>query len=352
MTVDDALQTALDEADGVELDSKIYDKLMNGLKDDVEKDAFTMGLATKGIQVMSMTLDQFKKHFKQIAEKQGCVYEDDYHAACYDITDIQLLGKINTWLVSSGLPLKKNKPEGENQYRKKVKDIAKHPDIKKLQQKRASKENPIVKESKDPEDKCEYFPTWKKKKAQRIDEEKRMLEDTIRAREYEIPNARELLQKVERAEDFRELREIWDEVHNPAFASKGARVVVPKSMEKVSFKDIAFHVTVAKTAHQKAAGLEVIDKLGSKDGMLFPFENEHVTFHMGSVKFPIDIVFLMDDPSGLKVAKIVHNAQPGAVERWSYGPTAYVLEVAGGSCKKHSIKLNSICKISKRVSLK
>jgi len=81
--------------------------------------------------------------------------------------------------------------------------------------------------------------------------------------------------------------------------------------------------------------------------MLFPFTpKDHVTFHMGKVKFPIDILFLLDEFDGMKVAKIIHNAQPGALEVWSYGKTAYVLEVPGGSCKEHNIKINDTYEVT------
>ena len=97
-----------------------------------------------------------------------------------------------------------------------------------------------------------------------------------------------------------------------------------------------------------SSGLEIVSSLDKDEGMLFPFEPaDHVTFHMGKVKFPIDIVFLTDYFDELKVAKIIHNAQPGALESWSHGKTAYVLEVPGGSCKEHNININDAYEIRK-----
>jgi uncharacterized membrane protein (UPF0127 family) len=107
---------------------------------------------------------------------------------------------------------------------------------------------------------------------------------------------------------------------------------------------------VAETPLQKAAGLEVFDSLGAAEGLFFPFEEEgSVTFHMGSVKFPIDIVFLMEAPHGMEVGKIVANAQPGDVDWWSYPKTIAVLEVVGGKCKEKGIRLGSTCTVSRRV---
>jgi len=124
-----------------------------------------------------------------------------------------------------------------------------------------------------------------------------------------------------------------------------------KEQLQVKFNNGAkFSAYVAETALQKAAGLEVFDALDAKEGLLFPFEEEgSVTFHMGSVKFPIDIVFLMDSPHGLEVGKVVANIEPGSLEWWSHPKTIAVLEVVGGKCKEHNIKIGSICTVSVRV---
>jgi len=107
---------------------------------------------------------------------------------------------------------------------------------------------------------------------------------------------------------------------------------------------------IAATPMQKAAGLEVFDSLDPTEGLLFPFEEEgSATFHMGSVQFPIDIVFLMDSPHGLEIGKIVSNIQPKSPDWWSYPTTSAVLELVGGACKKHDLKIGTVCAVSKRV---
>jgi uncharacterized membrane protein (UPF0127 family) len=115
----------------------------------------------------------------------------------------------------------------------------------------------------------------------------------------------------------------------------------------VKFGERTFKVLLADSDEKKTAGLEPLDDLDDDQGMLFPFgDPQHVTFHMGKVKFPIDILFLQeDDIMGLKVAKIIHNVQPGAVERWSSPRTKLVVEFPGGTCKANSIKVGSVCEI-------
>ena len=149
------------------------------------------------------TLTKLKNHFIALANEQGCLYEDDYHAACHDITDSRLIGDINTWILSAGLQLKKNKPKAESDYKKKVRDVAKHPNINKLTNKSAKKKeiekpevkksfpdkmpesdlvqkktdypplyglNKVIKELKDKEFKTEFLPPWNKKEAQADDD--------------------------------------------------------------------------------------------------------------------------------------------------------------------------------------
>jgi len=130
----------------------------------------------------------------------------------------------------------------------------------------------------------------------------------------------------------------WWPVRNLSF--------LPKVTKRVKVNDHNFRVTVASTAWQKARGLEVVSSLAEDEGMWFPFGGDHVTFHMGSVGFPIDILFIKDNILGLKVAKIIHNAQPGAREHWSCDRVRGVLEIPGGSCKALGIKLNSSVEVS------
>lgn len=286
-----------------------------------------------------------------LAKANGCIYEDDYHDVCYD-APTKVVSEINTWLLSAGLPLKKNKPKNlrkkgpTEEYKKDVLNKIKHPNVKKMANKKDSSFhlNTVLDMLKDKEFKTEFMPPWKKVRAQRIDEEKRMLEDTIRARQSQIPNWQQLLQKVQRAMDFSELRDIWDQIKEMQSFASTASV---DFTSKITINDVEFKASVAQSLEQKAAGLEVVSSLSDSECMLFPFDPpDHVTFHMGKVTFPIDILFLLDEPiGGYKIAKIIHSAQPGSIEMWSCPKTACVIELVGGSCKKHGISIGDACQI-------
>jgi uncharacterized membrane protein (UPF0127 family) len=127
--------------------------------------------------------------------------------------------------------------------------------------------------------------------------------------------------------------------------AKAKEEYTSKLKKKIKFDtDAVYTVDVAETPAQKAAGLEVFDELPAGCGLLFPFEKvDHVTFHMGRVKFPIDILFFMKDDLGFKVAKIVHEALPGTLDIWSNPHTACVLELPGGTCRKDRIRVNTYC---------
>lgn len=118
-----------------------------------------------------------------------------------------------------------------------------------------------------------------------------------------------------------------------------------KNRPIASFKngEYDFFLEIAKSDEEKKAGLEKYEKIDDQEGLLFSWDKpSDVTFHMGKVKFPIDILFLNED---LKIAKIIHNAQPGTFDLWSNNNTKYVLEINGGLCKKYNIALNSTCEL-------
>jgi uncharacterized membrane protein (UPF0127 family) len=97
---------------------------------------------------------------------------------------------------------------------------------------------------------------------------------------------------------------------------------------------------VAATPRKRAVGLSQHQALHPFAGMLFlhpqgPAERQE-TFHMGGVPFAIDLVFVRRDH---RIGKIVHNIHPSDPGRWGYKKTAAVIEVVGGFCKSHGIKL-------------
>jgi len=115
---------------------------------------------------------------------------------------------------------------------------------------------------------------------------------------------------------------------------------------KLKINDKEFTAHIAESNEQKSAGLEVFSSLDKHEGMLFPFEaSQHVTFHMWSVKFPIDIIFLMESPFGFEATKIIHNIQPGNGSKWACNNTIAVVELPGGTCKKEKIQLGTVVEI-------
>lgn len=93
---------------------------------------------------------------------------------------------------------------------------------------------------------------------------------------------------------------------------------------------------VARTQAEQARGLQGHAPLGAGEGMLFPFHPPRAAcFHMGTVTFPIDILFA--DASG-RVAKIVHAAQPGSKDRWGVPIASAVIELAGGQASALGVR--------------
>jgi len=81
--------------------------------------------------------------------------------------------------------------------------------------------------------------------------------------------------------------------------------------------------------------------------MLFPFTPPRAaTFHMGSVDFPIDVIFV--DAQGV-VRKIVAGARPGTRERWSQPVVGAVVELAGGSCARAGLELGNRIRVASQV---
>lgn len=97
---------------------------------------------------------------------------------------------------------------------------------------------------------------------------------------------------------------------------------------------------VAASPRKRAVGLSRHKVLHPATGMLFlqpggPAER-HETFHVGGVQFPFDLIFVRRDH---RIGKIVHDIQPDDPGRWGYRRTSAVIEVVGGFCKAHGIKL-------------
>lgn len=91
-------------------------------------------------------------------------------------------------------------------------------------------------------------------------------------------------------------------------------------------------------------GLQKYSSLPQDDGMLFPYEPpRNVTFHMGSVQFPIDVIFV--GPHG-RIAAIEENCEPGIEQHWSHGRISAVVEVNGGWCAERDIVEGDLVRLS------
>jgi hypothetical protein len=94
---------------------------------------------------------------------------------------------------------------------------------------------------------------------------------------------------------------------------------------------------VARTAAEQARGLQGHPGLAEGTGMLFPFRPARAaSFHMGTVRFPIDLVFA--DASGT-VRRIVHAAEPGSRTVWREPVVGCVVETPGGYAARIGLEL-------------
>jgi uncharacterized membrane protein (UPF0127 family) len=84
----------------------------------------------------------------------------------------------------------------------------------------------------------------------------------------------------------------------------------------------------------KTVGLQKYASMPDGYGMLFPFENETVRFHMGTVPFSIDMIFVGSDN---RVNKIIPYIEPGTRGNWGMAHVSAVIEANAGFCDKHKI---------------
>jgi uncharacterized membrane protein (UPF0127 family) len=104
-------------------------------------------------------------------------------------------------------------------------------------------------------------------------------------------------------------------------------------------KDIKVACDIADTDAKKVAGLQSYDRLEDNKGLFFPYEPyTDVTFHQGSVKFPLDLIFIRDND----VIMTVENTKVGSKDKWACEGCTAVLEVTGGFCKKKGIELGDV----------
>ena len=108
-------------------------------------------------------------------------------------------------------------------------------------------------------------------------------------------------------------------------------------------------VELAVTREEQSKGLMFRKELKENRGMLFVFsEAGEKSFWMKNTLVELDIVFLDKD---LKVGKVFHRVTPAGPERGDdvarvSAPAFFVLELAGGTARKHGLRPGARLKIS------
>lgn len=103
---------------------------------------------------------------------------------------------------------------------------------------------------------------------------------------------------------------------------------------------------IANSLEEKVNGMQIYSSISPIQAMWFPYNRDYVSFHMGAVRFPIDIIFFVKANNHVftptvrsvyNVKKIAYNVQPGDKGVMSSGPVDGVLEVMGGYCELNNI---------------
>lgn len=111
----------------------------------------------------------------------------------------------------------------------------------------------------------------------------------------------------------------------------------------------AFICDIADSIDRKIAGLQAYSNIRNSFGLLFPYKKAtDVSYHMGTVAYPIDIIFL-DDHSLVK--KIEENIQPGSPGLFSCSSVKNVLEIKGGMSSLLDIRVGDAVFIDSAESL-
>jgi len=99
---------------------------------------------------------------------------------------------------------------------------------------------------------------------------------------------------------------------------------------------------VVDDERSQTVGLQKYASVPNGYGMAFIFEEpKTTTFHMGTVAFPIDIMFIGPDS---RVSRIVKYAEPGSREKWGMPRVSMVLEANAGFCDEHGIEVGDSVK--------
>ena len=112
------------------------------------------------------------------------------------------------------------------------------------------------------------------------------------------------------------------------------------NLDKLAFVEVndnKFICDIAETHQDKVMGLQDRDKLDKNSGMLFTYKRaSDLYFHMGTVKFSIDILFIDDNN---KILKIYGDIKPRTLGTFGCANSKSVLEIPGGFCSENGIKV-------------
>lgn len=118
----------------------------------------------------------------------------------------------------------------------------------------------------------------------------------------------------------------------------------PKKIDypHITINSATFKLLIAQTYSEQAKGLSGLSSLPADQSMLFIFDNPgNHGFWMRGMKFPLDIIFLLDN----KVVAVHENLHPAAVNdpnppQWGSEVLAdKVLEINAGLAEKYDIKV-------------
>jgi uncharacterized membrane protein (UPF0127 family) len=105
----------------------------------------------------------------------------------------------------------------------------------------------------------------------------------------------------------------------------------------------SFQCNVAESVQEKMIGLQSYKGLGSSAGLLFKYRRpEDVMYHMGTVSFPIDIIFV---GANQEIKRIYPNIQPGSLATFGCSGVKYVLEIFGGLSEQLGIRVGQSLEI-------
>ena len=112
---------------------------------------------------------------------------------------------------------------------------------------------------------------------------------------------------------------------------------------------LSFRCNIARDSSAKKVGLQSYSSLPNDSGLLFKYEKPtDVTFHMGTVGFPIDIIFA--DKNG-EILKISKEISPGNLDLYSCAGVSSVLEISGGLSDKLGINIGDVLREGSAVGI-